>query len=61
MSELLAGIGIALVFEGMLWALAPDTARRMLAELSTVPNSRLQPLALVIVALGVGLFWLAKG
>ncbi len=61
MSELLAGIGIALVFEGMLWALAPDAARRMLAELSTVPNSRLQPLALVIVALGVGLFWLAKG
>lgn len=61
MSELLAGLAIALVLEGMLWALAPDAARRMLSELANVPNNRLQPIALVFVAIGVGLFWLVKG
>ncbi len=61
MSELLAGLGIALVLEGMMWALAPDSARRMLAQIAELPNGQVQGVALIAVALGVGLFWLAKG
>jgi uncharacterized protein YjeT (DUF2065 family) len=61
MNDLLAGLGVALVIEGLFWALAPDAARRMLAQLAGVANSRLQPAALVAVAAGVGLVWLARG
>lgn len=61
MTDLLTGVGIALALEGLLWAAAPDLARRMLAEMSALPNSRVQPAALVAVALGVGIVWLARG
>ena len=61
MIDLVAGLGIALVLEGLLWALAPDAARRMVGQLAGVANNRLQALALVVVAAGVGLVWLARG
>lgn len=61
MSDIVAGLGIALVFEGLLWALAPDAARRMAAQMSSVPTGQLQLAALVAVAAGVGLVWLARG
>lgn len=60
MSEILAGLGIALVLEGLLWALAPDFARRMLAEMAALPNGKLQPAAVAMAAAGVFIVWLAK-
>ncbi len=61
MSDLVAGLGVALVLEGLLWALAPDAARRMASQLSGVANGRLQMVALAVVAAGVGFVWLARG
>lgn len=61
MSDLIAGLGIAMALEGALWALAPGTARRVVSELSGLKNSQLQPAALVAVAAGVALVWLARG
>ncbi len=50
MLDLVAGLGIALVLEGLLWALAPDTARRMLVDLANLEPERLRPLAWGAVA-----------
>ena len=61
MMDLVVGLGVALVFEGLLWALAPDTARRMAADLSELPNGRLQPVAWAIVGFGCFLVWLGRG
>ncbi len=61
MSDLVAGLGIAMALEGLLWALAPNTARRVVQDLSGLKNSQLQPAALVAVAAGVALVWLARG
>lgn len=61
MRDLLTGLGIALVFEGLLWAIAPDAARRMLSELASQANTRIQPVALIVVAAGVALVWFARG
>jgi uncharacterized protein len=61
MNDILAGLGIALVLEGLLWALAPDSARRMIAELSNMADSQLRPVAWGIVAAGCVLVWLARG
>lgn len=61
MSDLVVGLGVALVLEGLLWALAPDAARRMAAEMARLPTGRVQLAALFAVALGVFLVWLARG
>lgn len=60
MNDLIAGLGVALVLEGALWALAPNAARKMLAEMALVANSRLQPIALAVAAAGVFLVWMAR-
>jgi uncharacterized protein YjeT (DUF2065 family) len=61
MSDLLAGIGIALVLEGLLWATAPQMARRAVEEIATFPNGRIQLFAVGAVAVGVFVVWLARG
>lgn len=61
MSDLFVGLGIALVLEGLLWALAPNAARRMLAEMAKAENSSIQITALIVVAIGVLIVWLARG
>lgn len=61
MSDLLAGLGVALVLEGLLWALAPDLARRIVAQIAGLANSRIQMAAVVAVAFGVLLVWLVRG
>lgn len=61
MSDLLAGLGVALVLEGLLWAVAPDTARRVVAEIASLATGRLQTGAVAAVACGVFLVWLARG
>jgi uncharacterized protein len=61
MTDLVTGLGIALVLEGLLWALAPDTARRMIAELANMAESQLRSVAWVVVAAGCLLVWLTRG
>jgi uncharacterized protein YjeT (DUF2065 family) len=61
MNDLLAGLGIALVLEGLLWAVAPNAARRVVTELAELSNGRIQIGAVVAVAFGVFVVWLARG
>lgn len=61
MNDLLAGFGVALVIEGLLWALAPNAARRMVAELASLATGRVQAVAVATVAAGVFFVWLARG
>ncbi len=61
MSDLLTGLGVALVLEGLLWAVAPDTARRVVAEIAGLANGRIQAGAVAAVACGVFVVWLARG
>jgi uncharacterized protein len=61
MSDLVAGLGVALVLEGLLWALAPDLARRIIAQIAGLANSRIQMAAVLAVAFGVLLVWLVRG
>jgi uncharacterized protein YjeT (DUF2065 family) len=61
MNDLLAGLGIALVLEGLLWALAPDAARRVVTDIANRSNGPIQTFALAAVAAGVFFVWLARG
>ena len=52
MADLAAGLGIALVLEGLLWALAPELARRMVRDMAELDPARLRPVAWGVVAAG---------
>jgi hypothetical protein len=61
MNDLLAGLGVALVLEGLLWAAAPLTARRVIEQIATFSTHRIQIGAVAAVALGVFVVWVARG
>ncbi|ADJ22098.1 Protein of unknown function DUF2065 [Hyphomicrobium denitrificans ATCC 51888] len=61
MNDLLTGLGVALVLEGLLWAVAPDAARRVVTDIASRGNGPIQAGALVAVAFGVFLVWLVRG
>lgn len=61
MSDLLVGIGLVFVIEGLLWALAPHLALRFLEGAAATPEGTLRVAGWTAVALGVGLVWLIRG
>jgi uncharacterized protein YjeT (DUF2065 family) len=61
MNDILAGLGVALVLEGLLWAAAPKMARRAVEEIATFSTGRIQIGAVAAVAAGVFVVWLARG
>jgi uncharacterized protein YjeT (DUF2065 family) len=61
MSDLAVGFGLVLVFEGLLWAAAPETAMRMLATAAATPVQQLRIAGAFATALGVLVVWLIRG
>ena len=53
-------LGLMLVIEGLLYALFPDFMRRAITQMLTLAPSQLRGAALVSVALGVTVVWLAR-
>ena len=61
MDDLLVAVGLVLVIEGLLWALAPRFGRRMLESAAEMPESSLRTAGAVAVAVGVFIVWLIRG
>ena len=61
MSDLAVALGLVLVFEGLLWALAPDLAKRMLALAASAPDRQLQTYGWSAVLAGAIVVWLVRG
>jgi hypothetical protein len=61
MGDLAVALGLVLVLEGLLWALAPDAARRMLATLAETPERQLATAGWLAVAAGAAVVWLVRG
>ena len=59
MSVLLLGLGLVLVIEGLVFALAPSRLEDLLEALRQVPVERRRMIGLAAVAAGVFLVWLA--
>ena len=49
---LTTAIALVFVIEGLLWAVFPDTMKRMMAMALTMPNDQLRRLGSVMVVLG---------
>lgn len=61
MTDLVVGLGLVLVVEGLLWAAFPGFARRMLQAATETPETSLRIGGAVALLLGVGVVWLARG
>ncbi len=61
MSDLIVAIGLVFVIEGLLWALFPHMAMRMLEAAAMTPEQALRLGGIIAVAIGVVIVWLVRG
>jgi len=59
-SDILTGLGLVAVIEGLVLALAPLRFEELLEQLRQMSPQTRRNLGLVVVALGVFLVWLAR-
>jgi len=59
--DLAVALGLVLVLEGALWALAPGLGRRLLEVAAKTPESNLRLIGAAAVAVGVLVIWLVRG
>jgi uncharacterized protein YjeT (DUF2065 family) len=61
MTDLIVAVGLVLVIEGLLWALAPDLGRYLLATAASTPEEHLRKAGWVAVAAGALIVWVIRG
>ena len=61
MIDFAVGIGLVLVVEGLIWALAPSLGVRLLTAAVSTPQQALRLAGLASVAIGVVIVWLVRG
>jgi len=59
-ATILLAIGLVLVVEGLVFALAPNRLEDLLAALSQIPVDTRRTVGLAALAFGVALIWVAK-
>ncbi|CDX26392.1 MULTISPECIES: DUF2065 domain-containing protein [unclassified Mesorhizobium] len=61
MQDFLAAIGLVLVIEGLVYGGFPALARKLAAEVLSMPENMLRIGGLAAIAIGVGIVWLVRG
>ena len=61
MADLIVGLGVVAVVEGLALAIAPGRVRAVLEALDALAPDRRRALGLAAVAVGVLIIWLARG
>jgi uncharacterized protein len=61
MSDLVVGVGLVFVIEGLLWALAPRLGFRLLQLAASTNEQQLRAGGALAVAAGVFLIWMIRG
>jgi len=61
MDLILLGIGLVLVFEGLVLALLPNRLEDLIKAIEDIPFETRRMFGLVAVAIGVFLVWLTRG
>ncbi len=60
MDDFLVALGLVLVFEGVLYGGLPRFAKRLAAEILTMPEEAMRIGGLIAAAVGVGIIWLVR-
>lgn len=53
-------LGLVFVLEGLIYAVVPNVIKRMMVELPKLSDDQLRITGVAVLALGVGIVWLAK-
>lgn len=61
MSDLIVAIGLAVIFEGSLYALFPNFMRRMMIMALATPIAQIRTTGLVVAMIGLIIIWMARG
>ena len=61
MDLILLGLGLVLVFEGLVLALLPNRLEELIRMLDDIPLETRRVMGLAAVAIGVFLVWLTRG
>jgi hypothetical protein len=61
MSDFLTAIGLVLVLEGLLYAVAPSFIKRMAIDVNQMPEQTLRTVGTVVLCIGVGVVWMIRG
>ena len=59
-TDILTGIALVLVIEGLVYALAPSLVERMLEALRQMPLETRRTLGLATIITGVALLWIVR-
>ena len=60
-SDLIVALGLVLVIEGLIYAIAPEAMKRMVAQILALPAPSLRIGGLVAAGVGVIVVWAARG
>lgn len=59
MTTLLLALGLVMIFEGLVYALAPSLLERMLEMLRQMPQQAVRQIGALVMVVGLILVWLA--
>jgi uncharacterized protein len=60
MSDFFTALGLVLVIEGLIYALAPHLTRRMMSAAQEMSDDRLRLGGVAAIIVGVGVVWLVQ-
>ena len=60
MQDVLTGLGLVLVIEGLVYALAPQLVERLLEALQAMPAETRRLMGLTALASGMAVVWIAR-
>jgi hypothetical protein len=60
-SDLIVAMGLVLVIEGLVYGGFPTLAKKLAAEVLSMPDNALRTAGLAAIAIGVGVVWLGRG
>ena len=61
MSDLIVGIGLVFVIEGLLYAAFPSQMRKMVEDITKLPDANLRSIGLFALVVGVLIVWFVRG
>ena len=61
MSDLIVAIGLVFVIEGLLYAAFPNAMRKMVQDITKLPDTNIRTIGLFALAIGFIIVWAVKG
>lgn len=61
MSDLIVAIGLVFVIEGLLYAAFPNAMRKMIEDITKLPETNIRTMGLFAVIIGFVIVWAVRG